>query len=448
MGRALIALSTIAAIALSGWLVHGDDGPDRTVWTVSGRRILVNGAPFFAKGCNYSPAPVGASGNWSPFGDWFTRPWHEIYERDMPKLRDMGANSIRLHSWYALEPTEQNYRRSRVLDMEKEATNDHSHFLDMAWNYGKNPMYVLITIPLEKPRVFYFGSDQRRIEDSAEVFRFYERTAAWAARKYGKHPAVMGFSVGNECNDEPERLANPLFWTRMSTLAKIIKELAPDKLVMTAWFPHPRDHFVRCPQMLLSDDFDVIGMNLYDIQLKFSEFLDLYRLICVNGGKDRPVLVTEFGAPACEHLADGQMAATPVSIAKQRQWVERIWKEIVLHSVQRNPHRGIVSGGYVFSWSDEWWKTRDSHGSAAVQDASEINDSPLANGWLDEECFGVNAVRPHPSRPALFPRDKATGRPHAADILRPREVYYSLKALWADEKEQEDVPRYGAGKEK
>ncbi len=428
-----LAITISSAIFLGGSLLtHADSQQVRTVWTVSGRRILLNGEVFFAKGVNYSPTPVGGSANWSPFGDWFTSTWHEIYERDLPKLRQMGANSIRVHCWYALEPTQDNYRRVGVADFENETANDHTHFLDRAWNDGINPIYVLVTLPLEKARIFYYGSDEAKIDDSADVFKFYEWTIRWAAKKYGKHPAVMGFSIGNECNDEPERLANPLFWERMNKLARAAKAEAPDKLVTSVWFPHPREHFLIYPQLLLDENFDVTGINLYDIYLKSSEFWDLYRAICLKNGEAGPVLVTEFGASACEHRPDGRMVATPRSHARQAQWIERKWKEILSQSVLENPSEGIVSGGYVFSWSDEWWKTHDSHGSAAVQDPGDISQPSLPDGWQDEECFGINAIRPHPGRPARFVWNPEKGSPYPPDILTPRDAYHMLQALWMD----------------
>ncbi|MEW6110781.1 MAG: hypothetical protein AB1664_01515 [Thermodesulfobacteriota bacterium] len=416
---------------LRGVEIDASIAPDRTVWTVSGRTILLNGKPFFAKGVNYSPTPVGGSYNWDPFGDWFTRSWRGIHERDLPLIREMGANSIRIHSLFAFPPTNANYEIAAKLDFDSPKAADHTDFFNKAWNNGQNPLYVLITIPMDKLRGFYQGDDPARREESRRVYRFYEKLAAWAARKYGSHPAVMGFSVGNECNDVLDLPGNPIFWERIEKLARIVKTNAPDKLVTSVWFPQPKEHFLKYPRLLLDEYFDVIGINLYNGPLKNSEFWELYNSWAAEHGLNKPVLVTEFGTPACLHTNDGRVEETAQSLALQAQWVLSLWKQIVDHSVLSDPVRGITSGGFVFAWSDEWWKTRDQRGHAAIQDPGKIQQDFLAGGWLDDECFGINSIAAHPDRPPLHPWEPDKSPiPYTPDLLTPRPVYYSLKALW------------------
>jgi hypothetical protein len=421
----------VALFDLSPAQADGRTSVDRTVWTVSGRTILLDGKPFFAKGVNYSPTPVGGSYNWDPFGDWFTRAWHQVYERDLPLIRAMGANSIRIHSLFALPPTNANYENVDTLDFHSPQAADHVDFLNKAWNNGQDPLYVLITIPVDKLRGFYQGDEQFKAEDSLRVYRFYEKLARWAARKYGSHPAVMGFSVGNECNDVLDLPGSPVFWERIDKLARIVKAEAPDKLVTSVWFPQPKEHFLKYPQLLLDEHFDVIGINLYDGPLKNSQFWDLYNSWATERGLNKPVLVTEFGTPACRHGADGRIEETAQSLALQDQWVLALWKQIVDHSVLSDPVRGITSGGFVFAWSDEWWKTRDQHGHAAIQDPGKIRQDFLAGGWLDDECFGINSIAPHPGRPPLHPWEPQKSlEPYPPDLLTPRPIYHALKALW------------------
>ncbi|MEM1874506.1 MAG: glycoside hydrolase family 2 TIM barrel-domain containing protein [Candidatus Hadarchaeales archaeon] len=65
---------------------------EKTVVTVDGRRLLVNGSPFTVKGVCYSPTPPGEG------PDFFW--WHaqEIYENDFENIRSMGANTIRTYN--------------------------------------------------------------------------------------------------------------------------------------------------------------------------------------------------------------------------------------------------------------------------------------------------------------------------------------------------------------
>jgi hypothetical protein len=64
--------------------------------TVSGRQVLVNGTPFTVRGVGYSPVPVGDDPEFGPlYGDYFTASHSDIYDRDLPLLRNMGANAVR-----------------------------------------------------------------------------------------------------------------------------------------------------------------------------------------------------------------------------------------------------------------------------------------------------------------------------------------------------------------
>ena len=90
---------------------------------VSGKQLLVNGAPFTVKGVVYSPVPIGEDPQASPYGDYFTAPYNALHTRDLPVLRTLGANAVRLYHW--------------------EKSADHFDFLDQAFNGGTDPVYVI-----------------------------------------------------------------------------------------------------------------------------------------------------------------------------------------------------------------------------------------------------------------------------------------------------------------
>ncbi len=91
--------------------------------TVSGKQLLVNGAPFKVKGVVYSPVPIGEDPNLAPYGDYFTAPYSALYARDLPMVRALGANTLRLYHWGK--------------------SADHYDFLDRAFNGGVDPIYVI-----------------------------------------------------------------------------------------------------------------------------------------------------------------------------------------------------------------------------------------------------------------------------------------------------------------
>ncbi|MEW6347500.1 MAG: hypothetical protein AB1646_00430 [Thermodesulfobacteriota bacterium] len=426
----------LASLTICLTCCHGAAEPVKTPaensrWRVSDQQIMLNGRPFFVKGVNYSPTPVGGSFNWSPFGDWFTARWHDIYDRDLPKLRELGANSIRVYAWFAIEPTNEHYSRVEELDFKGPSVLDHTDFLNKAWNAGKDPVYVMITIPVDRPRVFYTGRSTSRKRDSERVYQFYKRTTAWAAEKYGRHPAVMGFCIGNECNEDPKAPSHDLFWERLNDLAQTAKAAAPEKLVTTAWYPHDPRHFEKYPLLLRNEHLDVISINFYDDGPEYAPYWDMIKPLMLDKGYIKPVLITEFGAPASFHDSRGRSVETQESNDRQAQWIATSWKSIMDHAVPNGPLGPICSGGYVFSWSDEWWKTDDKYGRAAVQDTSTIKKRFLPSGWLDEEWFGLNSVKPDAGRPPLKPWDPAKkSDPYPPDILTPRKAYHTIKSLW------------------
>ena len=65
------------------------------------------------------------------------------------------------------------------------------------------------------------------------TFPFYTATAAKLAELYGNHPAVMGFCLGNEQNNQT-RIVRADFWDGLAGMAQAVRTKAPGKLVMFA----------------------------------------------------------------------------------------------------------------------------------------------------------------------------------------------------------------------
>lgn len=89
---------------------------------VVGRQLLVDNNPFLVQGICYSPIPINESVYFAPYGDYFTPDYSFIWLRDLPLIRAMGANVVRTYGW--------------------QPDNDHTAFLDAAWNAG---LYVMAT---------------------------------------------------------------------------------------------------------------------------------------------------------------------------------------------------------------------------------------------------------------------------------------------------------------
>lgn len=206
-----------------------------TTWTVSGQQIMLEGNSVFLYGVDYGAVPIGSDFGsiWDPFADQ----WTSIPSRDIPYMQAMGVQALRTYSWLAFpytwgaNPGDGDYvaqvSAKPYTDGNHQAFWDgaweHDKFLDLCWNNGTNPIYVLIGIPLDVSRCLNPGGN---------YVTYWEQTAAWAADQYGNHPAVMGFCLGNEQNNG--NMDSKAYWALLNNLARIVKKYAPDKLVTQA----------------------------------------------------------------------------------------------------------------------------------------------------------------------------------------------------------------------
>jgi|GEM_PF-2795017 len=312
---------------------------DHTVWSTDGVEIhvSVNGGEtkqFFATGMNYEPTQIGGSADYSPFNDFFytndTNLWKPLWKRDLDLMRDMGVNSIRTYGFWKWEPgfvsggggSDGVAPHWRDLDFSADTASEnnkqfcldgdtsvfalqhptHIPFLDKLWNDGKRPIYVWIGVSLPLDLVLP-GTPPARREN---LRQFYRYTAQWLAKKYGNHPAVMGFVIGNEIDTD---LTTPTseFWETINDLHRLIKASAPDKLTMNTF--HDTADYNRPitvgafkgkkgPEVY---ELDVWGFNPYrNPEGLFADFRKNV-IKCDSGDCTKPLLYGEFGAPADTH---------------------------------------------------------------------------------------------------------------------------------------------------
>jgi beta-galactosidase/beta-glucuronidase len=119
--------------------------------------------------CQLQPDPIGIDPETDPPYDYLTSKYRPIYERDLPLLRQMGVNTIRLPGW----------------------TNDanHTDFLDKAYNNGDKPIYVIVTFRIDPTLYPDISTPVARAKIRAD---FRAMVAA-----YKNHPAVLIWSIGD-----------------------------------------------------------------------------------------------------------------------------------------------------------------------------------------------------------------------------------------------------------
>lgn len=363
----------------------------RSVFTTSGHGILLNNQTFFGKGFCYSPSPIGADFAFQPWGDFFTPFWKETYRRDIPRMQAMGVNTIRL---YTTSPFIEPWNPAS-------GAQDHTDFLDLC---HQNGIYVWAAHPIESGA--FRGSDAGKAAIAQGVRNLCESMK--------DHPAVIGFTIGNELNNGTDR-ADPAWWNWLNDLAALAKSIAPDKLTM-ACFVDDSMETVRLAQSAGggASNLDVFGINSYR-GTQSTGFDNLFSSF--DSITTRPLMITEFGCPASGRNGNA-VVELPNNAKAQADYLVAHWRDI-------ENNRNVCAGGYVFSWSDEWWK----HGKPAQHDGGDANtrNPAFPGGWGDEEWFGIHSVAVGNNRNPATP--VVNGR-NVPDVLTSRAAYAALKALW------------------
>lgn len=529
--RTVWPVSTLSVLLLlacspAGAETYLSPASTRTIWSVAADHrtieVSIDGGPptpFVVKGVGYSPRPIGDGAAGLPGSDyfwgdpanltygpiWFRDLWGATYNRPgltRPEgiLRQLGANSIRTYAWWKWVPTDESvYAQWRTLDWDvgppvrlgdsraprgfapAPAHDGGDQFLDLCWNHGVDPIYVVIGISIDPWMAF--PSANPGWTSWRDNQAFIRRTTQWLARRYGYHPAVMGFVISNETN-----LRGPAgtdrymdYWNYLNSLGAEIKRYAPSKLTMTAFADYPwgRGLLLSTPLVQFRDwrnpkagaatvavcvnkDGSNLGIDCHSAGRRPAYPADVYQLdvwgfntYCnpesgnlasfselavegryTNGNKPgpnannprpKPILWTEWGAPASRRTREGTPPPPPNS-----SWVEDdpgvpgrfngapgYHAARVIEQLAQDMYRparglstisgGLLSGGYLFEYSDEWWKedetnrlTWSSHDTSLRKKKSVWGEQPSQfQAYWDEEWFGLLAASPDPSRRPL-----------------------------------------------
>ncbi|WP_444997461.1 hypothetical protein [Aliikangiella sp. IMCC44359] len=481
-------------------------------WSVNKQQIMLStnsGTPatFFAKGIIYEPIPIGFSDG-STFVDVYHKEWRALYKRDIPILRAMGVNNIRVYGFFGYPPT---YGQDKSLSKEKNIFNtlkenykncinsttgeplsdqsqcvsywdkapwDHREFLDELWNDGVDPIYLLAGIDNESIGLFFpkgtkKGGNTQPTTGTVGYLgyknyqNFYTNLIAWLGRKYGDHPALLGFALFNEKNDG--RWDNPTFWNLINGYANQIHgdENFNGKLVGLALQTSAADvKKYMSNTYVLKSSVDFWGVNLYPV----SNYGDKYATyVKQNPNKAKPLMVTEYGALSVTHDPDvagwpGCGSSCPVGNETATN-EKNASKEIIKnYQAVNNASYSFFNGFYYFEYSDEWWKMKKPGTGKAITDentehlwihdlgnASGGGDS--ASGYWDEEWWGVLAAQRTGYDVQSFQRNSYKNN-HTAwidgaqyyktplDYLIPRDQLLTLTQLYTNDKNKtlSDVP--------
>lgn len=403
---------------------------------------------FRIKGVCYSPSPINVLGDGAPgIGDFFfdsvLNPvngqvdffnWYGMWGRgdlgdgfsareDLQRIRELGANTIRVYSMLSRHQNDPVTRPDLPPFPEPSSQYHHSHkqFLDQCWNNGKDPIYVLVGIPLP-PDNLYLSLQN----DNPAKIRFFDFVFRETIADLANHPAVLGFTAQNEINNGPDafpdgqggqmRADDPstgasnersdFYWGKVKEHSDYAKQTAPDKLngICTHDFrelPQYASVFPRGGPSYLEQaaNLDFIGVNTYQTV----NYDDQYQRGwgAVQGPARKALLFSELGFPATTR--DGEDPLTIKETAESRQRTA----DVVARMLPQAYQDGVSLGACYFEFSDEWWKEITDTKTVTIQGqpttvravdrwAGGTRNPGFPNGWNDEEGFGLFSVARYP----------------------------------------------------
>jgi hypothetical protein len=268
-------------------------------------RLYVNGNEFYVKGAGCE------------FGS-------------IEKLGESGANSFR--TWRT-----------------ENGQSSGKEILDRAQNAHLMVLMGLELIPDRK------GFDYN---DKVAVAKQFDSIKAQVVR-YKDHPALLGWSIGNELN---LFYKNPAVWDAVEEVAKFIKEVDQNHPTTTALSGIGKGEIdeitKRCP------DLDFVSIQMY------GDIINLQQRI-KDAGYEGPYLVTEWGATGHWESPSTTWKAPieQTSSEKAKSFTERFEKAIKTDTLR-------CLGSYVFLWGQKQERTPTWYGMFTEEgDAMETVDA-------------------------------------------------------------------------
>jgi beta-galactosidase len=405
-GAAGRRLAGLAAFALAACLAlpsasRAEDSaaaapvPVRVVTDAAGSRLQVGGQDFMVHGMNWDYIPIGQNYMY----DLFSQPDDVIVaalDREMGLLKSMHVNALRIYAGIPPKWVQYIYERYGIWTVINHPVGRYGFTMDGVWY-----------------PVTDYSDPKMRAALKADVMASIER--------YRGTPGVLMWLLGNENNyglswksfeiealPKGERDA-----ARARKLYSLFGELITS--IHAADGAHPvamANGDIQYLDLIAEEckGLDVFGTNVY----RGISVGDLFQRV-----KDKmgiPVVFSEFGCDAFNAKTEQE------DQAMQAKFLTGQWREIYEQSAGKG-RVGNAIGGFVFQWSDGWWKygqesrldVHDTH--ASWPDGGFTDDFVQGENNMNEEWWGVCAKGPADTR-GLYE-------------LYPRAAFYALQKAFA-----------------
>lgn len=360
----------------------------------AGSVLLVDGAPFLVRGMNWDHSPIGTNYRYSLWTQ-DDAVIERVLEREMPLLRAMGVNAIRQYDDIPPRWVAWIHERYGIRTMVNPLFGRYGLQIDGRW----------------VPNVDY--------SDPAHRKAIRDATMA-AVERFKSTPGVLMYVLGNENNYglswssfEIEQLP---VGERDTARARYLYSLYGEVVdaIHAADPAHPvaiANGDAQYIDLIAAEvpNLDIFGTNVY----RGASARDLYAVVHDKLGV--PVLYTEFGADAFDARANREDALT------QARYLLDQWTDLYQHV--RGQPVGNAIGGFVFQWSDGWWKYKQDERLDVHDTNASWSNGGYAEDWaegrnnMNEEWFGICAKGPLDTD-GTYP-------------LYPRPAYYALQQVWS-----------------
>jgi beta-galactosidase len=349
----------------------------------AGYLLLMDGSPYFVRGMNWDYLPIGENYRYS----LWNQP-DEVIEtalrRELGLLREAGVNSIRQYPdipprW--VEWIWVNYGISTMINplVGRYGTEIDGRFVPVTDYSDPTTRAVLRAQTLE----------------AVEKFKDTPGVLMWLLGNENNYGLTWsGFEIQNLPEGERDAARARYLYSLMGELVDAIHAADPNHPVALANGDLQYIDLIKeeCPNL------DIMGSNVY----RGMTARDLYQVVEEKLGV--PFVYSEFGADAYDAKAGREDHLTQ-AVYLRSQWLD-------IYNNAYGQGAGNAIGGYVFQWSDGWWKYKqeenlDIHDSNASWSTGAYAEDFVEGQFnMNEEWFGITAKGPPDAQGQyeLFPR--------------------------------------------
>jgi len=356
----LFFVTTITAQSKKVSLVYGNDGI----------KLSINGTYSMINGMNWDYFPAGTNYTYSLWdkSDDFIK---VALDAEMSKLKNMGANAIRVYTGIQPKWIKYIYKKYGIYTMLNHSFGRYGITLNGNWVPNTNYSNPLVHELLLK-----------------EVIKL--------AKEYNDTPGLLLYLLGNENNyglfwrgAETEDI--PLDKRESTAEARSLYKLFNKAAVAMKATDNLHPVAICNGDLLFLDiiadeckDIDILGVNMY----RGASFGDAFQK--TKDVFNKPILFTEFGSDAYNTVNNAEDQQSQAYYLKQN------WKEIYQNAAGQSK-AGNCIGGFTFMFSDGWWKYKqtenldihDTHASWA--NGGYLNDYVAGENNMNEEWYGICA---------------------------------------------------------